>query len=121
MAVADLGNGHPDIVTANYVHDTVSVLLGNGDGTFQPVSSFAVGSRARRGGGGGLNGDGHPDIVTANYGDNTVSVLLGNGDGTFQRAQRPLPWGVTRMRWRWRTLTAMATPTSSPPTMATTR
>ena len=69
---------------ANYGSNTVSVLLGNGDGT-------ASGRRptSRRGAGpisvaiGDLNGDGKPDLAVANYGSNTVSVLLGNGDGTF--------------------------------------
>ena len=54
VAVADLGNGHPDIVTANASGDnTVSVLLGNGDGTFQRAQSFTVGIESGFGGGGG--------------------------------------------------------------------
>ena len=44
MAVADLnGDGNPDIIVANSGDDTVSVLLGNGDGTFQPQQTFPVG------------------------------------------------------------------------------
>ncbi len=44
VQVADLtGDGIDDIVTANYGSDTVSVLLGNGDGTFQPQETFAAG------------------------------------------------------------------------------
>ena len=46
VAVADLtGDGMPDIVTANAYDNTVSVLMGNGNGTFQPQQTYAVGSR----------------------------------------------------------------------------
>ncbi|GAB2726996.1 FG-GAP-like repeat-containing protein [Kitasatospora kifunensis] len=62
----------------------VDVLLGNGDGTFQPPRSFAVGANPGGLAAGDLRHDGRLDLVTANTGDNTVSVLLGNGDGTFQ-------------------------------------
>ncbi len=86
VAVADLGNGHPDIVTANSSDNTVSVLLGNGDGYFGPQQTFAVGGHPEGVAVADL-GNGHPDIVTANANDNTVSVLLGNGDGTFQPQQ----------------------------------
>jgi hypothetical protein len=43
IAVADLdGDTVPDLVTANSLSDDVSVLLGNGDGTFRPAAFFAV-------------------------------------------------------------------------------
>ena len=137
VTVADLGNGHADIVTANFGDNTVSVLLGNGDGsTFSvdrysspgsPPGTFAVGDGPSVVAVADL-GNGHDDIVTANSRDSTVSVRLGNGDGFFAAGQYslpaltpgPLPWGLIRMRWRWRTW-AMARPTSSPPTISPTR
>ena len=65
----------------------MSVLLGNGDGTFPAQQTFPVvdgpGSVAVA----DLNNDGIPDLVTANFNSDDVSVLLGNGDGTFQPQQ----------------------------------
>jgi hypothetical protein len=78
------GDGQPDMVTANASDGTVSVLLGNGDGTFQTQKTFAVGTRPRGVAVGDFNGDGKLDLAVTNANDNTVSVLLGNGDGTFQ-------------------------------------
>ena len=86
VAVADLGNGHPDIIVANYEDDTVSVLLGNGDGTFQPQQTYDVGEQPYSVVVADL-GNGHPDIIVANSEGNTIGVLLGNGDGTFQPQQ----------------------------------
>ena len=65
----------------------MSVLLGNGNGTFQAQQTFATGSDPRSVALADVNGDGKPDLVVANYGSNTVSVLLGNGNGTFQAQQ----------------------------------
>src|SRR5205823_5392127 len=82
VAIGDLnGDGKPDLAVANLYPSTVSVLLGNGDGTFGAKTDFD-------GGGywvatGDLNGDGKPDLAVANFGYARVSVLIGNGDGTF--------------------------------------
>jgi len=61
----------------------VSVLLGNGDGTFAARVEHATGSQPISVAIGDLNGDTHADLVTANLSASTVSMLLGNGDGTF--------------------------------------
>jgi hypothetical protein len=90
VAIADVNGDHkPDLVVANSRSNTVGVLLGNGDGTFQPVVTYFSGNSYP----GSLavadvNGDGRPDILVANecsddVCDSTVGVLLNNGDGTF--------------------------------------
>lgn len=85
-ASADLnGDGGPDMVIANYLDNTMTILLGNGDGTFSQASGspITVGINPRSIATGNLNGDVHVDLVVANAGGNTLTILLGNGDGTF--------------------------------------
>jgi hypothetical protein len=85
VAVGDFnGDGAPDLAVANYTSNTVSVLLGNGDGTFQAQRTFAAGTGPRSVAVGDFNGDGTADLAVANQSSNTVSVLLGNGNGAFQ-------------------------------------
>ena len=74
-----------DLVIANSTSNTVTVLLGNGDGTFAeaPGSPFAVGAQPRAVVIADFNGDGQLDFAVANSGDNTISTFFGNGDGTF--------------------------------------
>ena len=104
VAVADLnGDGKLDIITANGNSNTVSVLLGNGDGTFQPPQTFAVGADPDARGGGRPDRRRHPRHRHRQRRNDTVSVLLGNGDGTFQPPQT-FPVGESaRLPWRWRT------------------
>src|SRR5262249_59934263 len=98
VAVADVsGGGKPDVVTAtpdpvkaNYDTDDASVLLGNGDGSFQPERRFAVGDGPEFVAVADVNRDGKPDLVTANFSSDDVSVLLGNRDGSFH-PHRPFP------------------------------
>jgi len=85
VAVADVnGDGNPDLVVANRGSSSVSVLLGNGDGTFQSQTTFATGSYTYYVAVADVNGDGKPDLVVDNRHSSSVSVLLGNGNGTFQ-------------------------------------
>jgi len=85
------GDGKPDVVVANGYHgfsDSVGVLLGNGDGTLQAVTTYYPGGwNPTSVAVSDVNSDGKQDIVVANGGSggiDTVGILLGNGDGTFQ-------------------------------------
>lgn len=87
VAVGDFnGDGKLDVAVANSGDNTVTILLGNGDGTFTPASgspitgfsgpvSIAVAQFRTVGN--------RLDLAVANSSNNTVSILLGNGDGTF--------------------------------------
>ena len=92
VTLADVnGDGKLDIVASNASSSTVSVLLGNGDGTFQPQTTLATGTSPTSTAVADLNGDGKLDLVTVNTDTKTLSVRLGNGDGTFRRRPRLQP------------------------------
>jgi hypothetical protein len=79
-------DGHLDLVTCDVGGSSVSVLLGNGDGTFQPALTYAMGNDPR-----GLalldvDGDGDQDVVTANSGAGNLTLRRNNGDGTLGSA-----------------------------------
>ena len=91
VAAADFNrDGRMDLAIAR-ANGVVSILLGNGDGTFQPPVDYAAGLGPQGLAVGDFNRDGFPDLAVANTtspaGDSAggaVSILLGNGDGTFR-------------------------------------
>jgi len=102
VLVADLNaDGKPDLIVANGCTEepdfcptegSVGVLLGNGDGTFQPVQTAAIGGVPFAMTVADVNKDGKPDVIVANQGggnggDGSVGVLLGTGTGAFQPLQ----------------------------------
>lgn len=89
IAVADVNkDAQADVLVVNSNGYSVSVLLGNGNGTLQAAKTYSAGSSSSPAGlaVGDLNGDGKPDVATANESNDGAGVLLGNGDGTFQAA-----------------------------------
>lgn len=97
VAIGDMnGDGRPDLVVANMgtvatnsSGSDITVLLGNGDGTFQAQQNFPIGnlgyisSLAL----GDVNGDGKLDVVTGDVAGGGNIVLLGNGNGTLGAPQ----------------------------------
>jgi hypothetical protein len=114
VAVGDFnGDGKPDLAVINQAvpsyysycsYGTVSVLLGNGDGTFTPPSMSATASTYYGAAlpctdsmpssivTGDFNNDGVLDLAVANYNSNSVDIFLGNRDGTFTRGTSLGAW-----------------------------
>ncbi|HEV2402509.1 MAG TPA: FG-GAP-like repeat-containing protein [Candidatus Sulfotelmatobacter sp.] len=87
IVLADFnGDGKLDVAVTDSGANVVYILLGNGDGTFQPANAFTVGNAPESMVVGDFNSDGKLDLAVANFSDNTVTLLLGNGDGTFTQA-----------------------------------
>jgi hypothetical protein len=81
IVLADFtADGNLDVATANFDDNNVSVLLGNGDGSFQIGQAYRVGGYPMYLAAGDFNGDGFPDLVTVNFESDTVSVLLNAAD-----------------------------------------
>ena len=82
-----VGNGRLDLAVADSSSNQVSILLNNGNGTFQAPQPYAVGSLPLALAASDF-GNGHLDLVVANASSDDVSILMGNGDGTFQPQAR---------------------------------
>ena len=107
VAIADVnGDGKPDLLVSTLTgsgNAGVGVLLGNGNGTFQPAVVYGSGGDLDYSVVvGDVNGDGKPDLVVTslciNCVNGAVDVLLGNGDGTFQGATSYASGGVYASR-----------------------
>jgi sugar lactone lactonase YvrE len=94
IVVADFnGDGIADLAVVNFdsiANGTVSILLGNGDGTFTvSPSSPAAGEGSYAITAADFNGDGKVDLAVVNQNGVSLTILLGNGDGTFDPAASP--------------------------------
>ena len=91
------GDGKLDLVAANSPssgNGSISVLLGNGNGTFQSALNTTVGTRPRYFAAGDFNRDGKQDLaLTQTISDNNLRILLGNGLGGFS-SQATLAMGT---------------------------
>jgi hypothetical protein len=88
VAVGDFnGDGKPDLAVTNSGNNTVEILQGNGDGTFQSVAVYFAGDEPTAVAVADFNGDGEPDLAVESTITGEVYVLLGIGDGTFQTAR----------------------------------
>jgi hypothetical protein len=104
VAIADVNHdGKPDLIVSDALDNTVSVLLGNGDGTFQAPRQYSIGAMNTQDAAtsfselptykrglavADLNGNGNLDIVVTNPTSGDISVLMGRGDGTFAPQER---------------------------------
>jgi hypothetical protein len=79
------GDGHGDLATVNGTSDDVSVLLGNGNGTFRSAVSFGVGKIPLAVVAEDMDRDGVLDLVLALSGSDQVVILRGDGKGLFQK------------------------------------
>jgi len=87
-----------DLAVANNIDDTVSIFLGNGDGTFDTanpatiptgVSPVWIATGTFNNNTANPNNNANLGLAVVNQGENTVSIFLGNGDGTFTPASTP--------------------------------
>lgn len=86
VETGDFNNdGVTDLMTGNLGGDDISVILGNGDGSFRSAVSYALDANInpRAATTADFNGDGNLDIASANNAGDNVSILMGRGDGTF--------------------------------------
>ncbi|BAZ08411.1 FG-GAP repeat-containing protein [Calothrix sp. NIES-4071] len=87
IIAADLnGDGHVDVASANANSNNISVLLGDGKGTFSTPTNYTVGSSPNSLITTDIDGDGKLDLIVANRDSNNISVLFGDGLGTFGTA-----------------------------------
>ncbi len=77
------GDGAIDLVAPSWYSGTVSVLFGNGNGTFDQGVTYGTGTSPSAVAIADIDGDSDLDIISTNYGAGTISVLKNNGNGTF--------------------------------------
>jgi len=79
------GDRLADLITTNIGNDSLSILIGNGDGSFKDPMTLRLPEQPRASVLSDLNGDGKPDLAVATAGNNRVTILLGDGSGRFTK------------------------------------
>jgi len=129
------GDGKLDLVYLSFVPssvskgqyanaNTVTVLLGNGDGTFQAAYTFATGVNPRKVVAADFNGDGLADLVTANQDGDSISILLNAGTvplinvsgASFQALSKFATSSIVTAEGAGLAVSAMAAPSAQLPT-----
>jgi hypothetical protein len=87
MALGDVNKDAKVDVVVTAGPNKITVLLGNGDGTFTAKPTVTTGSNPYGVALADLDGDGNVDLVAASAGDSTIAVNRGNGDGTFRAVE----------------------------------
>src|SRR2546426_490020 len=79
-------DGFTDLITTNIGNNSLSVLFGNGDGSFVEGPLYEYGDTPTSIAAADLNRDGNLDVAVSNGGpmSSAVSIWLGNGNGTFR-------------------------------------
>jgi hypothetical protein len=98
IGIADMnGDGNLDLVIPNHQAPTITVLLGDGKGSFRPAPSSPTDVHSYPHPHGvavaDFNGDGHPDVVTDSWGNNQVELLIGDGAGGLKTPGQFFPTG----------------------------
>ena len=95
LLTADLNlDGEPDLISANTTNNTLTILYGKGDGSFQSALNINVAAEPTMSTIGDINRDGYPDLAVNARGADMFVVLPGNGDGSFRK---PIPTRTGRI------------------------
>ena len=90
-----------DVATSNMSSNSVSLLTGNGLGSFGIATNFSVGTNPLGIVSGDFNSDGKLDLSVSNWNSSNLSLLVGNGLGSFAPSATLARAGESPRLWTW--------------------